>query len=137
MQALLGEKMTSEVTVDVVKRKIEEELSQFNIDQVNNFIKFYNLYGHRLYLMEKGVEVDKCSNQTTEQVPEGRLICESMEEIEYIRNQFQKLCEANMKMLKDHIEKTKPSSSMIALMKILMELGRKEQRIEMEKVEFL
>ncbi|VDL61175.1 unnamed protein product [Hymenolepis diminuta] len=128
--------MISEVNIDKEKVRVEAELYQFNIDQVNNFIKFYNNYGHRLYLMEKGLSVDTGFNQIVGQFPEDQIICESMEEIEYVRNQFQKLCEENMKMLKEHIEETKPPTSMIALMKTLMKLGKHERRIGIRNVKF-
>lgn len=128
--------MTSEVNIDREKMKIEAELYQFNIGQVKNFIKFYNHFGHRLYLMEKGLSVDTSFDQIAEQFPEGQLICESMEEIEYVRNQFQKLCEANMKMLREHIEEMKPPTSMVALMKTLMKLGKHDRKIEIGNVKF-
>ncbi|VDO04308.1 unnamed protein product [Rodentolepis nana] len=123
--------MTNKVTAVVAQMKVEDELYRFNIDQVNNFINFYNNYGRRLYFLEKGLDVDRFYNPTTEIAPEGCLICESVDEIEYIRNQFQRLCEINMKMLKEHMEQTKPSTSMIALMKAIMKLGRQEPGMEL------
>lgn len=112
-------------------KKLEEEFRRFNIEQVNHYIRFYNSYGHKLYLLEKNGYIDESDIRITDIPDDGRLIVESMEEIEYVREQFRRLCEDNEATILKHAEDARkkeaenkrPAVSMIELLKILILLG--------------